>query len=140
MTWLPRGTRLAVAGRERGSAVVEHVMVLAVLLVIALGVVQVTLLVHVRAIAVASAAEGARSAAGAGSDPGAGGPAAEQVLRGALGPAYAGGVRCTGADDRDPSGVDQVRVQCAGSVPLRVLGIGSVTIHVTGHAVREGTS
>jgi hypothetical protein len=128
---MPRG--------ERGSAVVEHVLVLALLLLLALGIVQVTLLVHARAIAVASAAEGARAAAGVGTDAVAGGPAAEALLHAALGAAYSHGLRCAGADDRTGV-VDEVRVECTGPIPLPVLGIGSVTIHVVGHAVREGAT
>ena len=122
--------------RERGSAVVEHVLVLALLLVIALGVVQVTLLVHARAVAVASAAEGARAAAGIGGSPVDAGAAAERLLEGSLGAAYADGLHCTGSDDRS-AGVDEVQVVCTGPVPLRVLGLGDVTIRVVGHAVRE---
>jgi len=125
------------ADRERGSAVVEHVMVLPLLLVIALGVVQVTLLVHARAVAVASAAEGARAGAGLGTAPTDGGAAAERLLHSSLGSAYANGLHCTGSPD-DDDGVAEVEVVCAGSVPLRVLGIGDVAIRVTGHAVREG--
>ena len=111
-------------------------MVLALLLVIALGVVQVTLLIHARAIAVASAAEGARAGAGIGSTPAAGGAAAERLLHSSLGTAYAKGLHCTGTDD-DGRGVDEVAVACAGPIPLGLFGIGWVTIHVVGHAVRE---
>ena len=111
-------------------------MVLALLLVIALGVVQVTLLIHARAIAVASAAEGARAGAGIGSTPSAGGAAAERLLRSSLGVAYAEGLHCTGTDD-DARGVDEVAVACDGPIPLRIFGIGTVMIHVVGHAVRE---
>lgn len=122
--------------RERGSAVAEHVMVLALLVLLALGVVQVTLLIHARAIAVASAAEGARAGAGIGSTPASGGAAAERLLHSSLGTAYAQGLHCSGTDD-DGRGVDEVAVSCAGPIPLRLFGIGSVTIHVVGHAVRE---
>lgn len=113
-------------------------MVLALLLVLTLGVMQVTLLVHARAIAVASAAEGARAGAGIGTTPAEGGDAAERLLRASLGTAYAEGLHCTGSVD-DARGVDEVAVACSGPVPLRILGIGAgmVTLHVVGHAVRE---
>ncbi len=124
------------SGRDDGSAVVEHVLVLALLLVIALGVVQVTLLVHARAIAVASAAEGARAAAGIGQTPADGAAAAEQGLRTSLGAGYAAGLHCTGSTDGS-AGEPEVVVVCSGPIPLRVLGLGDVTIRVTGHAVRE---
>jgi Flp pilus assembly protein TadG len=114
-------------------------MVLALLLVVVLGVVQAALLLHARDVAAASAAEGARYAANSGHLTSEGGPYAERALHDALGAAYASHLHCASAGDRAAS-VSEVRVDCVGDLPLRVFGVGTIHVHVVGHALAEPRS
>lgn len=119
---------------EAGSAVAEFVLVSGLVLALLLGVVQVTLAVHVRALAVDAAAEGARVAARADRDLADGADRTRLLLRAALSEPYAQDVsaRRTVVD-----GLPVVRVEV--TAPLPVVGLlgPSGTLTVRGHALEE---
>jgi Flp pilus assembly protein TadG len=106
------------ASAERGSAVVEFVMVAALLLTLLAGLLQFGLALHVRNTAIAAAAEGARTAANADREPADGARVARALLDQALRPGYA---REVTAQRRTIDGVELVEVQI--SAPLPVLGL-----------------
>ncbi|WP_308127774.1 MULTISPECIES: TadE/TadG family type IV pilus assembly protein [unclassified Frankia] len=121
---------------ERGSAVVEFVLVGMLLLLLFLGVIQVGLVLHVRNTLAADAAEGARHAANLGMTDDSGGPYAERLIVSSV-PGRAD-TRCTSGAVVDPSGVPLVEVRCEVVVPLAVMPFGAnTTIKVVGHAVKE---
>jgi hypothetical protein len=111
-------------------------MVLVLLLVLVMGIVQAALLVHARNVAAATAADAARYAAASGRQPTDAVPYAVGALHDSLGSAYADRLSCS-AGDETVSGVEEVRVDCGGTLPLRLFGVGSVGVHVVGHALRE---
>ena len=119
---------------EAGSAVAEFVMVAALVLALFLGVVQVALAMHVRALSIDAAAEGARVAARADADLASGATRTRELLAAALGSRYADdvSVRTTARDGLD---VVEVTVQ----VPLPVVGLlgPSGVLTLQGHALEE---
>ena len=58
--------------KDSGSAIVDFVLVAPLLIAVALAILQVILVMHVRTVLTSAAAEGARAAALAGADPRAG--------------------------------------------------------------------
>jgi Flp pilus assembly protein TadG len=124
---------------DRGSAVVEFVLVSVPLLFLLLGVLQVAVYLHVRNVVVASAAEGARYGANADRLAGEGGPFAEQVLREGLSVHTAAGIRCTAGEEAGAAGVVLVAVRCRGALPA-VLAVGRrlLPVHATARAIKEG--
>ncbi|MDT3438981.1 pilus assembly protein [Pseudofrankia sp. BMG5.37] len=115
---------------------VEFVMVSTLLLFLFLGIIQVGLVLHVRNTLAANAAEGARHGANLGVDPTDGGPYAQRLIAGSI-PGRSD-TTCTGAQIDGPGGVPLVQVTCEVRVPLSLLPFGGgVTVHVTGHAVKE---
>jgi hypothetical protein len=97
-----------------------------------LGIVQVGLVLHIRNVLTANAAEGARFAASLGTDPSAGGSRTAELNSQTLSAAVASRVPCRGSADGP-----LVAVDCAGHIPLSVLHLGSVGLHVRGHALKE---
>ena len=125
-----RGT----GGRERGSAVVDFVLVLVVLVPLFLGILQVALVLLVRNTLASAASDGARYAATRVR----GAPARGGRARGPIGGARAG----RGAQDVDarPAVVDGapgVEVTVRARVPALGLGGPAVELVVSGHAVEE---
>jgi len=119
---------------ERGSAVVDFVLVSVLLLVLFLGVIQVALAQHVRSMLVDSAAEGARYGARADRGPDDAVRRTRDLISADLSSRYARDVtaRYTTRD-----GVDVVEVSVEAPLPVvGLLGPGGV-IDVVGHAVRE---
>jgi hypothetical protein len=122
------------SGGERGSAVVEFVLVVPLLLVVAIAVVQVVLALHVRSTLTSAAAEGARAASLAGADPTAGVRRTRVLLDGSL----AGDVvRDVSARRAVIGGVPIVEVRIDAALPLIGL-LGPTAISVEGHALQEG--
>lgn len=118
---------------DRGSAVVEFALVTPLLVLIALGVLQVTLALHVRSTLTAAAAEGARAGALAGAGLGLAESRTRDVLADALGGDAAEDIVATRAR---LDGVDVVRVRVTARLPL--LGtLGPTALTVEGHAIRE---
>ena len=119
---------------DDGSAVVDFVLVGILVIVLALGVMQVAFALHVRNTLAAAAADGARFGANADRGPQDGVARTRAVITQALSARFAGDVT---ADYESLDGVDTVVV--AVRAPLPVLGpLGpSRTVSVRGHALVE---
>lgn len=120
--------------RERGSAVVDFVLVMLVLVPLVLGIAQVGLVLHVRNTLTAAASDGARAAAPLGVDPVAGADRTRQMIRESLADRYADDVRARLATI---DGVPAAEVVVRTRVPALGLFGPSVPLTVRGHAVRE---
>jgi Flp pilus assembly protein TadG len=124
--------------RERGSAVVEFVLVSLLIMLLLLAVLQVAVYVHVRNVVTASAQEGARYAANADVDSGAGVGRTLEVVGRATSQQTAEGLACTSGEEVDPSGLTLVVVRCSGSVPALLASLGNLLpLEVTGRAIKE---
>ena len=123
---------------ERGSAVVEFVLVSVLIVVLLLAVLQVAVYVHLRNVVTASPQEGARYAANADVDSSLGAGRTVEVVAGATSEQSASGLSCTSAEATDPSGLTLVVVRCGGSVPALLASLGNLLpLEVTGRAVKE---
>jgi Flp pilus assembly protein TadG len=123
---------------ERGSAVVDFVLVSILIVMLLLAVLQVAVYVHVRNVVTASAQEGARFAANADVDSGAGAGRTVEVVGRATSEQTAQGLACTSAEESDATGLTLVVVRCSGSVPTLLAGLGNLLpLEVTGRAVKE---
>jgi Flp pilus assembly protein TadG len=120
--------------RERGSAVVDFVLVMVVLVPLVLGIVQLGLVLHVRNTLTAAATEGARTAAPLDVDPGVGAERTRQEIRESLADRYADDVRGVLTTI---GGVPASEVVVHAEVPALGLFGPSIGLTVTGHAVRE---
>jgi Flp pilus assembly protein TadG len=121
-------------GGERGSAIAEFVMVSALLVVVAMGALQLAVLLHVRNVVLSSASEGARRAARADSTTAEGVARTTTMINESLRTGYADSVTAQVAT------VDGLRVvQVTVTAPVPVVGLfgpaGSLT--VTGRSVME---
>jgi hypothetical protein len=124
-----RGTRA-----ERGSAVVDFVLVGCLLTLLFVAVVQLAMVQHVRNTLVDCASEGARYGALADRRPEDGVARARELIVADLGPGYAGDVTA-GRERFD--GLDTVVIRVRAPLPvLGLLGVGRV-IQVSGHATVE---
>ncbi|UOY03748.1 TadE/TadG family type IV pilus assembly protein [Blastococcus sp. PRF04-17] len=124
---------------ERGSAVVDFVMVSLLIVALLLAVLQVAVYVHVRNVVTASAQEGARYAANADVDSSAGAARTVEVVGQATSAQTARGLSCTSDEEVDSSGLTLVVVRCSGSVPSLLAALGNLLpLEVTGRAVKEG--
>lgn len=118
---------------DEGSAVVEFVVVVPLLVLLLLAVVQVGLALHVRSTLVSAAAEGARVAAVAGGDS----TVAERRTREALASTLADGVvESVSARRRTVRGVVTIELEIRSRLPLVGL-LGPTSLVVQGHAVAE---
>lgn len=123
---------------QRGSAVVEFVLVSVLIVVLLLAVLQVAVYVHVRNVVTASAQEGARYAANADVPSTEGGGRTVAVVARATSEQTARGLSCTSTEEVDGSGLTLVVVRCSGSVPTLLSGLGNLLpLEVTGRAVKE---
>ena len=123
------------AGRpERGSAVVDFVLVLVVLVPVFLGILQVGLVLFVRNTLASAASEGARLAATSDRGPADGGALTRAQIDGAVSERFA---RDVTARQVVVDGSPGVEVTVRASVPALGLGGPSVDLEVTGHAVEE---
>ena len=119
---------------ERGAAVVDFVLVLAVLVPLFLGVLQVGLVLHVRNTLTAAASEGARYAATVNGSPSAGAARTRSQIRGAVADRFAQRVT---ARQVSIEGVPGVEVRVSAEVPPLGLWGPAVSLVVSGHAVEE---
>lgn len=119
---------------EDGSAVVDFVLVLVVLLPLFLGILQLALVLHVRNTLTAAAADGARVAATADRGPADGAAHAREQIEGTLDDRFARGVsaRTTRID-----GAAAVEVTVVAEVPALGLWGPAVRLEVDGHAIEE---
>ena len=125
--------------RERGSAVVDFVLVSVLILGLLLAVLQVAVYVHVRNVVTASAQAGARYAANADVPSEAGAARTVEIVGRATSERTAGGLSCSSTEEVEAdSGLTLVVVRCAGSVPSLVPALGNLLpLSVTGRSVRE---
>ena len=119
---------------ERGSAVVDFVLVLVVLVPVFLGVLQVSLVLFVRNTLTAAASEGARYAATAGHIPADGVTRTRSQLAGVLVGRYARGITARAVTTH---GAREVEVDVRVVVPALGIGGPAVTLDVAGHAIDE---
>jgi Flp pilus assembly protein TadG len=119
---------------ERGSAVVDFVLVMVLLVPLVLGVIQVGLVLHVRNTIAAAASEGARAAATLDAAPAAGVLRTRALIRAGLSQRYADDVT---ASYLTIGGAPATVVHVRAKVPaLGLLGT-TVVLDVEGHAIRE---
>jgi Flp pilus assembly protein TadG len=124
--------------RERGSAVVDFVLVSVLVVVLLLAVLQVAVYVHLRNVVTASAQEGARYAANADVPTAAATGRTLAAVARATSEGTAEGLVCTAAEEVDDTGLVLVSVRCTGAVPALLAGLGNVLpLDVTGRAVEE---
>ena len=119
---------------SRGSAVVDFVLVLAVLVPLFLGILQVGLVLLVRNTLANAAAEGARYAASLDRDLAAGEQRTREQVRGAVSEQFA---RDVDARLVDLDGRPTVEVVVRARVPALGLGGPGIDLVVVGHAVEE---
>ncbi|MDP3969351.1 MAG: TadE/TadG family type IV pilus assembly protein [Nocardioides sp.] len=126
--------RCAPSRPERGSAVVDFVLALVVLVPLVLGIVQVGLVLHVRNTLTNAASEGARYAATLDRGPADGVARTRQQVAGAISARFAQDVSATTVA---VGGVPGIRVTVAAEVPPLGLWGPGVRLEVVGHAVSE---
>jgi Flp pilus assembly protein TadG len=122
--------------KQDGAAAVEFVLVGALLLFVALGVIQVGLLLHARNVLAADAAEGARHAASLGVDPASGASVASDLARRSV-PGLGDRLTCTARQLAGPDGIPVAEVTCSADLDLGVFQVGSVHVSVTGRSLKE---
>lgn len=117
-----------------GSAVVDFVLVLVVLVPLFLGVMQVALVLHVRNTLTSAASEGARFAATVDQPLEAGVQRTRAQISGAV---AAGFARNVTASESVVDGMPVVRVDVVAEVPPLGLWGPAVRVAVSGHAIEE---
>lgn len=120
--------------RDTGAAVVDFVLVTALVVPLVLGIVQVGLVLHVRNTLTAAASEGARLAATVDHEPVDGVVRTRQAITDVLAGDFAQQVTASRTDVGGAAGVE-VRVRA--EVPALGLFGPSVVVSVEGHAVEE---
>lgn len=119
---------------ERGSAVVDFVLVLVVLVPLFLGIIQVALVLHVRNTLTSAASEGARYAATIDRPLDAGVAKTREQISGAIAERFASDVTVAAVDVHGAPGV---RVDVIAEVPALGLWGPAVRLSVSGHAIEE---
>jgi Flp pilus assembly protein TadG len=119
---------------QRGSAVVDFVLVLVVLVPVFLGILQVALVLLVRNTLASAASEGARYAATLDRGPDDGAARTRDQIDGAISGRFA---RDISASSTTVDGAPGVEVTVRAVVPALGIGGPGVAIEVTGHAVEE---
>jgi hypothetical protein len=119
---------------QRGSAVVDFVLVLVVLVPIFLGILQVALVLLVRNTLASAASEGARYAATLDRGPADGVTRTRSQIEGAISGRFARDVE---AHPATVDGAPGVEVVVHATVPALGLGGPGISLTVTGHAVEE---
>lgn len=121
---------------EEGAAVVEFVLVGALLLFVAFGVIQTGLVLHARNVLAADAAEGARHAASLSVPVSSGGPVAEELARRSIA-GVGRGLACTARQTSGAGGLDLAEVTCVADLHLTFVPLGSVHVSVTARSLKE---
>jgi Flp pilus assembly protein TadG len=119
---------------ERGSAVVDFVLVLVVLVPVFLGILQVALVLLVRNTLASAASEGARYAATLDRGPDDGVARTRDQIDGAVSGRFA---RDVSARTATVDGAEGVEVTVRAVVPALGIGGPGIALEVTGHAVEE---
>ena len=115
---------------------VDAVLVLPLLVLVAAAVIQVAVVVHVRAALVSAATEGARASALSGASAGAAERRVQSLVAGTI-----AGATVRDVDTRTATldGLPVVEVRIEATLPLLGL-LGPAVLEVDGHALREGWS
>ena len=121
---------------DAGASVVEFVLVGALLLFVAFGVLQVGLVLHARNVLAADAAEGARHAASLNVPIGSGASVATELARRSV-PGLAPGLTCRAQQTAGPDGLAVAEVTCTAGLHLAFLPMGTVHVSVTGRSLKE---
>ena len=121
---------------DQGSAVVDFVLVMVILVPLVLGILQVALVLHVRNTLTAAAAEGARYGATIDHTPANGAARTRQQVSATLSERYAGDVD---ARLETVEGAQTVVVTAEADVPPLGLWGPGLHVEVAGHAIRETT-
>jgi Flp pilus assembly protein TadG len=119
---------------EAGSAIVDFVLVLVVLIPVFLGILQLALTLHVRNVLASAASEGARHGATLDREPADGVAKAHGQIVGALNESYADNIR---AEATTIGGAPAVRIVIRAVVPALGIGGPGVPLTVRGTAVDE---
>lgn len=119
---------------DRGSAVVDFVLVMVVVVPLFLGIAQLALVLHVRNTLASAASEGARYAATYDRGPEDGAARTRATVAGVLSPRFATAVR---AAETTVDGFPGVVVRVDARVPALGLWGPAVGLSVDGHAVEE---
>lgn len=119
---------------QRGSAVVDFVLVLVVLVPVFLGILQVALVLLVRNTLASAASEGARYAATLDRGPDDGVARTRDQIGGAISGRFA---RDVSARTATVDGAEGVEVTVRAVVPALGIGGPGIALEVTGHAVEE---
>lgn len=119
---------------QRGSALIDLTFAILVLVPLVLGLIQLALVLHVRATLAAAASEGARLAATADREPGDGLALTRRQIDGALAARFADDVDVRRVEVQGAPGVEVV---VHASVPALGLGGPAVELTVRGRAVEE---
>lgn len=119
---------------ERGSAVVDFVMMSVVLLPMFAALLQLSLVLHVQNTLSSAAAEGARRAAVSGATPADGVAKAREQIVGTLNDKFAQDITI---DNTSIGGAPGYRVVITAEVPALGLGGPAITLQASGNAVIE---
>lgn len=119
---------------QRGSAVVDFVLVLVVLIPLFLGILQVALVLMVRNTLASAAAEGARYAATIDRGPADGVTKTREQIDGAIAGRYA---RDITVETVMVDGAPTIRVTVHATVPALGLGGPGISLDASGHAIEE---
>ncbi len=114
----------------------EFVLVGALLLFVAFGVLQVGLVLHARNVLAADAAEGARHAASLAVPVSSGASVATDLARRSV-PGLAPGLSCRARQTAGPDGLTLAEVTCDARLRLAFLPVGEVHVTVTGRSLKE---
>ena len=131
----PGGSTAARRGRDAGAAVVDFVLVGALLTVLFVALLQLALVLHVRNVLIDCATEGARYGALADRDAAAGAQRTRDLIEADLSAAYAQDVDAVVVTR---GGLSLVEVRVSAPLPVAgLLGLGR-SVEVSGHSVVEG--
>jgi Flp pilus assembly protein TadG len=121
---------------DAGASVVEFVLVGALLLFVAFGVLAVGLVLHARNVLAADAAEGARQAASLAVPISSGASVAKDLARRSV-PGLAPGMTCRAQETAGPDGLTVAEVICDARLRLAFLPVGEIHVSVTGRSLKE---
>jgi Flp pilus assembly protein TadG len=125
-------TRLDTRGGERGSAVVDFVLVGTLLVFLFLGVIQLTLVLHVRNTLIDAASSGARYGTLADRTPADGRQRTAELIGTALNPDYA---RDISTSEAEVQGIRTLEVTVRAPLPVvGLFGVPMSVLEVKGHA------
>jgi Flp pilus assembly protein TadG len=131
---MPARPSRSARARESGSAVVDFVLVLLVIVPLFLGILQVALVLMVRNTLASAASEGARYAATLDRGPADGVARTRQQVDRAISGRFARDIE---AGPVTIDGAPGVRVTVHATVPALGLGGPAISLDVTGHAIEE---